>query len=264
MLRTLNDLKHMAIGASDGPIGKVHDAYFDDDRWTVRYLVVDTSGWLGRRVLITPLSIDHVDWDAQRVDVRMTRDQVRNSPDVDTDKPVSRQHEMVFLNYYGLPHYWGGPLLWGPTASPLGLGEVRSDPLHTGHRVQSVEELSDDHNDPHLRSCAAVSGYHIQATDGGIGHVDDYLFDDDTWSIRYLIIDTRNWLPGKRVVISSEWVDRVSWNERKAYIAMSRQSIRDAPEYDRDLTIRDDTEIERLHTHRDDPEIRDRGRNTRL
>lgn len=242
MLRTLHELRQTTIGATDGAIGKVHDAYFDDQHWTMRYLVVDTGGWLGRKVLITPLAIERVSWRDERIDVRMTREQVHNSPDIDTDKPVSRQHEMLYLNYYGLPHYWSGPMLWGPTASPLGLGEIRSEPLRTGHEMQSIEELS-DHNDPHLRSCASVSGYHVQASDGAIGHIADYLFDDDTWTLRYLVIDTRNWLPGKRVVISSEWVERVSWNERKAYIGMSKQSIRDAPEYDRDLTIREPSEL---------------------
>jgi hypothetical protein len=257
MLRTLHDLKHTTIGATDGPIGKVRDAYFDDQHWTMRYLVVDTGGWLSRQVLITPLAIERVDWNGERIEVRMTREQVRNSPDIDTDKPVSRQHEMLYLNYYGLPHYWSGPMLWGPTASPLGIGDIRSEPLRTGHRMQSLEEMSDQ-NDPHLRSCASVSGYHVEANDGAIGHIADYLFDDDTWTLRYLVIDTRNWLPGKRVVISSEWVERVSWNERKAYVSMSKQSIRDAPEYDRDLTIRDTPELGVPNRPMRDDDIRQR------
>ena len=243
MLRTLHELKQTTIGATDGAIGTIRDAYFDDQHRTMRYLVVDTGGWLSRQVLITPLAIEHVNWNDERIEVRMTREQVRNSPDIDTAKPVSREHEMRYLNYYGLPHYWSGPMLWGPTASPLGIGDIRSEPLHTGHRMQSVGEMSDQ-DDPHLRSFASVSGYHVEATDGTIGHIADYLFDDDTWTLRYLVIDTGNWLPGKRVVISSEWVERVSWNERKAYVSMSKQSIRDAPEYDRDLTIRDTPELE--------------------
>jgi hypothetical protein len=124
--------------------------------------------------------------------------------------------------------------------------------------MQSVGEMSDQ-DDPHLRSCASVSGYHVEATDGTIGHIADYLFDDDTWTLRYLVIDTGNWLPGKRVVISSEWVERVSWNERKAYVSMSKQSIRDAPEYDRDLTIRDTPEVEAPNRPLRDGDIRERA-----
>lgn len=249
MLRTLADLKHMTIGATDGSIGKVRDAYFDDQSWTMRYMVVDTGGWLSRQVLITPLAIERLDWPERRIDVRMTREQIKNGPNIDTEKPVSRQHEMLYLNHYGLPYYWGGPMLWGPTDSPPGLGaEVHADSPRAIHR--SDEDLDrSTHADPHLRSCKAVSGYHIEANDGGIGHIDDYLFDDESWAIRYLVIDTRNWLPGKRVVISSEWVERVSWNEHKAYVAMSRQSLRDAPEYDRDLTIHDRAESDLVSPH---------------
>jgi hypothetical protein len=257
MLRTLHELRHTTIGATDGAIGKVDDAYFDDQHWTLRYLVVDSGGWLSRKVLITPLAIERIDWSNERIEVRMTREQVRNSPDIDTDKPVSREHEMLHLNYYGLPHYWSGPMLWGPTASPLGLGDIRSEPLHTSHRMQGIEEMSNQ-NDPHLRGCASVSGYHVEAHDGAVGHIADYLFDDDMWTLRYLVIDTRNWLPGKRVVISSEWVERVSWNERKAYVGMSKQSIRDAPEYDRDLTIREVSELDVPHRQLQDDGMIDR------
>lgn len=247
MLRTLEDLKRMAIGAADGEIGKVKDAYFDDQGWTVRYLVVETGGWLGRKVLVSPLAISGVDWNEQRIDVHMTREQVKNSPDIDTDKPVSRQHEMLYLNYYGLPYYWGGPMLWGPTAYPSGIaGSLRTDPLRPG---PTSEQLSEQGNgDPHLRSCKEVSGYHIEASDGDLGHIDDYLFDDESWSIRYVVIETRNWLPGKRVLIASDWVERVSWNEHKAYVDLSREAIREAPEYDRDLILTEGEESD-LHRH---------------
>jgi hypothetical protein len=123
MLRTLEDLMRARIGAVDGTIGHIKDAYFEDQNWTVRYLVADTARWLSRKVLISPFAVEAAHWDEARIDVRMTREQVKNSPDIDTDKPVSRQHEMLHLNYYGFPYYWGGPMLWGPTAYP-GIAET--------------------------------------------------------------------------------------------------------------------------------------------
>jgi hypothetical protein len=240
MLRTLKDLKQMRLDAIDGPIGSIRDAYFDDQSRTLRYLVVDTGGWLSREVLITPTVMQHLDWANRRIDVRMTREQVENSPAIDSDRPFSQQHEMAYMNYLGLPHYWSGPMLWGQAATPFGVGEVRSDPLRTGN---ALERDVTNHNEAYLRSCEAVSGYHIEADDGAIGHIDDYLFADATWTIQYLILDTRKWLAGKRVVISTEWVEQVSWKEHKACIAMSRQNLRDAPEYDRDLVVRETTEF---------------------
>jgi len=238
MLRTLEHLERMAIGAVDGPIGKVKDAYFEDRNWTVRYLVVDTGGWLSRKVLVTPLSIQGADWDAHRIDVSMTREQVRHSPDIDADKPVSRQHEMAYLSYYGLPYYWGGPMLWGPSEYPSDVGELSRERLRTEPSLEESQSSS-EHGDPRLRSCRTVAGYHIEATDGPIGHVEDYLLDDRTWSIVYIAVETRNWLPGQHVLVSTEHVRRVSWEERKIYLALSKAEVRRCPPFDRDLGLSD-------------------------
>ncbi|HLS80055.1 MAG TPA: PRC-barrel domain-containing protein [Steroidobacter sp.] len=248
MLRTLRDLKRMTIGATDGEIGKVRDAFFDDHHWAVRYLVVDTGGWLsGRKVLITPLSVGEGDWENRVLHVRLTRDQVKNAPDIDTDKPVSRQRESEFFDHYGYPYYWAGPAMWGPTSFPAGteaaLGQI--PPPVEPERLARREQES---HDPHLRSANEVSGYGIEAADGGIGHIDDFLFDDEDWALRYLVVDTRNWLPGRQVLLSTEWVDEVSWSERKAYVGLSREEVRSSPEYDRRLMI-SETEEERLYRH---------------
>jgi hypothetical protein len=240
MLRTVESLKHMTIAAIDGEIGTVTDVYFDDHDWTVRYLVAESGGWLSeRRVLITPLSVRGVRWDEERIDVLLSRDQVRRSPDIDTGKRVSRQHETSFYDYYGYPYYWAGPFLWGPMAFPLG----NVDATAAGREVKRRENY-----DPHLRSANVVIGYHLEASDGSIGHVDDFLFDEETWSIRYLAIDTRNWLPGKHVLVSSEWVERVSWDERKVQVNLTRDAVRASPEYDRDALLTASDE-DRLYQH---------------
>lgn len=251
MLRTIHDLKKMAIGATDGEIGEIKQAYFDDREWALRYLVVDTGKWLpGRKVLITPLSIRGADWNTQRIDVSLTREQVKNGPDIDTDKPVSRQHETQYFDYYGYPYYWIGPSMWGPVAFPAGTGVMRTEAgvTRTESLARETKTREQENADPHLRSTREVSGYHIEAADGSIGHIDDFLFDDESWALRYLIIDTRNWLPGRRVLVSTEWVERVSWDERKAYVGLSRDAVRESPEYESDVTITDDDEAQ-LYQH---------------
>lgn len=225
MLQTLSGLKRMSIGATDGEIGHVRDAYFDDHEWTLRYLVVKPGSWLtGRRVLISPWATRDVNWQAQRVDVALTREQVRNSPDMDADKPVSRQYETAHSDYYGYPYYWMGPFAWGPLPLPK-LGATADPAQQAGRR-------DTEKGDPNLRSANEVDGYHIEAVDGAIGHVDDFIFDDESWSLRYFIVDTRDWLPGRHVLISTDWVERVSWGERKAYVALTRDEVRNSPEYD--------------------------------
>ena len=217
MLHTLKDIEKCAIGATDGDIGKVKDLYFDDHAWAVRYLVVDTGSWLsGRKVLISPISIQTPDWSAHRLPVAITRDQVKNSPDIDTDKPVSRQHEVDYLGYYGYPNYWGGAGMWGggmvPMAMVSRLRRPRREAPPTGKRAidesAKAERARHRDDDPHLRSCEAVVGYHIHATDGEVGHVEGFLIDDETWAIRYLVVNTSNWWLGHKVLIAPQWIER--------------------------------------------------------
>ena len=247
MLRTFSDLTRMSIGATEGEIGSVKDAYFDDHEWTLRYLVVATGSWLtGAQVLLTPLALRGVDWSNARLDVNLTREQIRNAPGIETDKPVSRQHEIAYYDHYGYPYYWSGPFMWGPVAFPAGAGAPTGGPDVTLGQTQRRERAREK-GDPNLRSANEVSGYHIEANDGAIGHVEDYLFDDVDWSLRYFIVDTRNWLPGRKVLISTDWVDRVSWDDRKAYVALLRDEVRNSPEYDRSMFT--EAEEEELYRH---------------
>ncbi|MBK9444229.1 MAG: PRC-barrel domain-containing protein [Comamonadaceae bacterium] len=114
MLHSTQEMKDYAIGATDGEIGHVVDFFFDDQSWVIRYLVVETGSWLmSRKVLISPFALQDADWMHKRLPVQITREQVKHSPDVDTQKPVSRQHEMAYADYYGYPYYWDGSGLWG-------------------------------------------------------------------------------------------------------------------------------------------------------
>jgi len=240
MLRNLNDLENYKISATDGEIGQVKDFYFQDDAWVVRYFVVDTGTWLtSRKVLVSPISVRHPDWLAHTLPVSITRQQVRNSPDIDTDKPVSRQNEQDYLGYYGYPYYWDGAGIWGSGLDPsamapgfagYGVGRVeRERELEAYLRDERARHRNDD---PHLRSCKAVTGYHIHATDGDIGHVSGFLVDDTTWAIRYLVIDTSNWWVGHKVLVAPAWIQGVHWSDQTVSVDLSRASIQAAPPYD--------------------------------
>lgn len=244
MLRTAGELKGVTIEAMDGDIGSVQDLYFDDQSWTIRYFVVDTGTWLpGRQVLISPFAFQVVPG-ASRLRTSLTKDQIKNSPSVDTDRPVDRQREIAFSQYYGYPYYWIGPYRWGDLAYPT-LPIPAAQPS-----VVDEEMLAREHEstDPHLRSVRDVTGYYIQATDGDLGHVEDFLVDDETWAIRYCIVDTRNWLPGRKVLVSPEWIQRVSWEDSKVYVDLSKRHIEAAPEFDPSIPLIREHE-ERLYTH---------------
>jgi uncharacterized protein YifN (PemK superfamily) len=205
MLRSLKDLEEYAVSATDGDIGSVANFLLDDRRWTVRYLVVETGGFLGgRRVLISPISFRQVDWSTRRFHLELTRNRIKNSPSVDTDKPVSRQHESDYLGYYAYPYYWN---------------QTPGEPLEKS-------------SDVHLRSAREVRGYHIEGTDAAIGHVDDFIIDDRTWEVRYLVVDTRNWWLDKKVLVAPRWASRVSWEEQKVFVDLSREAIKSSPIWD--------------------------------
>lgn len=249
MLRSLKALDGFPIMTSDGLIGKVKDIYFDDQRWVVRYLEVDTGGWLsGRRVLVSPVSIHEVDWMREEVIVKLSRKQVEDSPGIEIAKPVSRQHEAELANYYSYPYYWSGPYIWGYTAFPMIVDPAAAQAvMQPEHGRQAQSDSSDD--DPHLRSKDEVVGYRIEATDDDIGHVDDFLFNDRDWSISHLVIDTRNWWPGKHVLISPARIARVSWNEKQVNVNLTRSAIEQSPEYDeRHSTAAEYEEVYR-HAH---------------
>lgn len=241
MLRSLRDLEKYSIHATDDDIGRVEDFYFDDSTWVIRYLIVDTSVWLpNRKVLISPISMGRPDWAKKILPVKITKQQVKDSPDIDLDKPVSRQHEMNYLGYYGYPYYWGGSGLWGGGAYPYSmLKGTENDRVDNSHQASSTtreqELFSSDknlHEDPHLRSYKEVAGYHIEAKDGDIGHVHDMLVDERSWAIRYIVINTSNWFGGHQVLIVPEWIRHISWSEHMVDVDLTRQRVKDAPLYD--------------------------------
>jgi hypothetical protein len=199
----------------------------------VRYLVVDTGAWLFRRdVLISPISIQKVDEANDQVLVNLTRGQVKDSPDIDTQKPVSRQHETAVMNYYGYPIYWGGPYLWGDAAFPATLVMPPAVKSQMAAAATARRRESEESYDEHLRSVNEVRGYHIEAVNGEIGHVDDFIIDDQDWAIRSIIIKTGGWLSGRRTLVSPQSIEGISWTESKMFVSLTRDQIASGPEYD--------------------------------
>ncbi len=228
MLRSLKEMEGFKIKAIDGEIGKLYEFYFDDHTWIVRYIIVDTGTWLAEKlVLISPESFKSLNWDDKIFAVNLDKQQIEDSPEVDKERPVSRQKETELIGYYGWPMYWTG--IGGPT--------IGAFPPANAAITKTEEEIlekrrKEGKDDPNLRSSRAVISYGIHASDGHIGHVEDFLVDDETWNIRYLIVDTKSLLPGKKVITALDWIEKIVWSESELYLKLTKDEIKNSPEYD--------------------------------
>lgn len=232
--RRLADLKDYALFARDGEIGRIEQVYFDDQHWVLRYFVVRTGGWLlGRDVLIAPRSIIGVDEDNKRIELDLSREQVEKSPPIDSERPVSRHYEIEYHQHFGWPPYWESSIVGVPLLMP---GD------------ETLAEPVSEPENPHLRDSGEVIGYHLHARDGELGRVHDLIVDDQDWTIRYFVVDTRTWLPGKKVLIAPTWINRISWMDRAISVDLARDLIRSAPAYDPGSVISHDDQV-RLYAH---------------
>lgn len=224
MLTRLMNIIGFQIEASDGTVGEVRDFSFDEQTWTVRYMVADTRRWLpGKRVLIVPEAFDELRPEVRRFSVNLTRDQVRESPDYAEDLPVSRQWETNLHGHYGWTPYWElSPA--GDWPTPL----LPPTPSTTNGAIQSAG----DHADPHLRSVREAAGYDVAVSDGKVGHVTDFVAGTESWKILYLVVDTRKWLPGRSFLLPTDWIDGVDWPERHVVTQLQRPRIEDSPPFD--------------------------------
>ena len=258
MLRTASAIKGYAIAANDGRLGTVSDFLFDDTSWLIRWLVVDAGNWLsGRKVLLPPSVLGQLDPSGREFAVASTMQQVKDSPDIDTERPVSRQIETNICDYYGWHPYWGAGRYMGGYG--YGSGAMPVSPVPDSKLLEediAAARLNND--DPHLRSIEAVTGYHIHASDGEIGHVADFLVEDADWSIHYLVVDTQNWWPGKRVLISPRSVREIDWTDSLVNLNVDRQRVKDSPAYDASTTV--DLAYEKhFRGHYDDVQPSDRS-----
>jgi hypothetical protein len=214
MLWSLDSLLGYAIHEQDGDLGKVHDFYFDDDTWTIRYLVVETGRWFHRkRVLIAASIVTQSGWEKRKFSVPLTKEQVRRSPLIDTDAPVSRQHEIEMQNHYGWPAYW--------TMEPYVLVPPPEAVSPTTDRTSL--------GDPHLRSFRELTTYRAWTSDGFAGFVEDLYVDDADWSISGLRVALGEWWPHKMVGLERHHVSEISWREKLVRFSLSRKQMEEAP-----------------------------------
>lgn len=237
-----SELVGYGLMASDGSIGTVSDWLFDDQEWVVRWAVIDTGTWLpGRKVLLPPSRFDRPDAIAHAIAVPLSREQIENSPPIDEHEPVSRQMELNLYSHYGVtpyiyPVYFAPP---APVVPPL------APPVDERAQPERVDQKA---GDPHLRSINEVTGYYVEARDGDIGHVEEFLLDENDWSIRYLVIDTRNWWPGRGVLLSPRSIRGVSWSDEQIEVELTRAQVETSPPYDPAAPIDRDYEA-MLHGH---------------
>jgi uncharacterized protein YrrD len=228
MLRSIKQLVGDKLRASDGEIGQIKDFYFDDQNWVVRYVVVDTGPWLSERlVLITPHALTKFELDGAYRSVNLTRLQIEKSPPIATHKPVSRQFEEEYYRYYGWPDYWHGDGLWGMSAFPILELTAADRPDNSADKPIS----SSGSKDAHLRSTHALNGYHIQTSEGTLGHVTDFIVHDKSWAVCLLVVETGHWFSGKEIVISPKQIDRISYDESTVFVNVTKEAILKAPEY---------------------------------
>ncbi len=224
MLYNANDLRGFKLEALDGDIGKCEDFLFDDQHWTIRYMDARAGNWFtGTRVLISPVSLGEPDWDGQRFPVNLSREQIKNSPAITEDQPISRQYEASYYQHYGYGYYWLGNDVWGAGASPYLLQETAI--------AQDDEPVQPD-GDTNLRSVKAVTDYSVTVNDERIGKVDGFLVEDGTWAIRYLVADTGKWLSHHRVVLPPALIKEISWAEHAVAVSVSKEALEQAPAYD--------------------------------
>jgi sporulation protein YlmC with PRC-barrel domain len=226
MLRSIKQLLGHKLGASDGEIGHVKDFYFNDKSWAVRYLVADTGSWLsGRQVLLSPHSFGSLHLAGKALSVNLTRKQIENSPAIESHKPVSRQYEEEYYQYYGWPYYWQGDGLWGMSGFP-----ILSAPPKTRPDEEAVaNHRKHEHTDAHLRSTQSVNGYHIEASDGTVGHVCDFMMDDKSWAIGQLVVKTGHRFSGNEVLIPVNKVDRISYEKSTVFVNLTGEAAEQSP-----------------------------------
>jgi hypothetical protein len=231
----LSALPHWKVKAHDGEVGSIADVLFDDRAWGARYLVIEAGGWLdSRRVLLSPASVRRPAGEIGLLTADITREQVRSAPGIDTDQPVSRHMEAAHALHYGYSPDWANGTMWSagvyPGVVPVVPAdiakEVTGDPAEDERRALAHEKAAAQ---THLRSGNEIAGYRLEATDGDAGDIDDLVIDIETWAIAGLVVDTRRWWPGGRVVLPPSAVTGIVWKDRVVRAGVSLEQVKAAP-----------------------------------
>ena len=221
----ISNLLGSGVTATDGEVGIVQDFYFDDQSWIIRYLIVKTGDWLsGRKVLLSPLSLVNEPGKPGSFLVNLTKEQIRKSPDIDTEKPVYRQQEIELSDYYPGLDYWGAGHYKGGKAN----ASIVFD-------RQIIKKAFDKDNNPgvdlHLQSILHMTEYHIHAMDGEIGHAKDFIIDDGTWKLEYLVVETHHLFRDKQVLVPVGDISKEQWSNAEIYVNIPRSSLKNSLAY---------------------------------
>jgi sporulation protein YlmC with PRC-barrel domain len=236
-----------AIHATDGTIGKTRNLWFDQEDWTIRYLVVSTGNWLKKNeVLVSPIFIKELSWAEREVYVSLTREQVKNSPPLESRTPISRKQEMEFYSYYRTPNYWAGYGLWGTGMHPEDILSLAKQPTPATRRSPSAPE----EDQVHLRSTQEISKYRVFANRGEVGKIEDFIFDDRSWAIRYMVVAPAKLLPGRKVLLSPSWTEDISWKQKLVFVDIENSKIEDAPSYDPEQPVTPEYEEELIRHYK--------------
>ncbi|BCO19509.1 PRC-barrel domain-containing protein [Alteromonas sp. McT4-15] len=228
MITSSKQLTHYAIHATDDKIGGVRDILFDDETYTVRYLVADTNTWLplSRKVVISPISVVNLDTENNSVYIDMTVETLKNSPSIDEHKPVSREYEENLFKYFGYGYYWIGPGAWGEFAHPNELVELQ----HAEEQQQQSEKQEN-----HLRACGEVVGYEVATKSDNVGHISNFIIDNASWKIVAIVVDTNNWLPGgKHLALLPKDINEIDWAAHHVSVSLTHDELLERPEIDQD------------------------------
>jgi sporulation protein YlmC with PRC-barrel domain len=238
MATKFKDFQTFTVHATDGDIGKITDVLFDDRSWTVRYIVLDTAKWLpGKKVLLSPESFVKTRPVADgALHVNLTKEQVKDSPPLESDLPVSRQHEVNLHSYFGWDPYWTGPT--GNMGFPYPDATLtRSDSYTMMHADwQRFADTREKKFNAHLRSLADLVGYKISTKDYDLfGEVSDAIMDTKDWLVIDLVLSSHRWLPGgKHFVCSPMFVDDIDEAERVLSVVQLKEILLESPEFDFD------------------------------
>lgn len=221
------------VFARDGELGPTTDVLFDDLTWTVRYLaLLLEDGLEGRQTLITPQAVASLDRQARALHLNQNANSVWQAPHLEANLPVAAQQEIDYYEYLGADPYWGGDPVQPVPAPEVASGKVALPAA----------------GDPHLRSVQEITGYSIETADGSTGHVENLLLDDEAWRIRYLVADTRDWLPAKKVLIPLSSIAEIEWGPEKVLVDLASNDLKEAPAWDPDAPFDRDYET-RVHEH---------------
>jgi uncharacterized protein YrrD len=245
VMRSMKNLLGFSVNGRIDALGEIHDLFLDDFEWVVRYLVVDTGSWLARRkILISPYSVNRIDNEENKIQTSLDYERIKDSPHIDTDRPISRQKEVELANYYQWPYYWEPGKF--PGFGPEGVAAYPLEEL--GREIEPGKKSPAEREDTNLRSLREVRGYDLHSRDGDFGRLSDFLFTEENWKILYIVVDTGNFLSVRQVVVSPEWIEQISWDEARIYIDLSKESIANSPEFEPEEYL-DRAYEERLYDH---------------